>query len=128
MSFKVGDDIQIAKKIGSNYPYGNHETIFLEDKIEWIDCSIDSINNVGDIDILTIINGREINWVIFCTSVHSHLRFKPSNSSILASTELASNCLDCSDPLTYEVQFNHKDGYVCYGCRSTNKWKWGTIK
>lgn len=33
-------------------------------------------------------------------------------------------CLDCQEYYEYVSEPNHKDGLVCYPCKTSNNWKW----
>lgn len=37
---------------------------------------------------------------------------------------MANGCLHCKNIFTYPVEYNHKDGRLCYSCKSTYGWKY----
>lgn len=117
MAFEIGEEVQIARVIGDDYPINNSNK-FSSDQIEWINVRIDAIRSNGEIAVKGYdLTYPEDTWNVSAQYISVLLRK-------LVCVKFASNCLDCREPLTYEVPYNHKDGYICYSCSSTNGWKY----
>lgn len=118
MEFKAGEVVQIARIIGQDYPI-NNQGIIDSNEVEWVNCVIENVSERTGIISVCGYDSRfpEDTWNVSKSYVGVLLRK-------LIDTQFASNCLDCKEPLIYDVPFNHKNGYVCFSCSSTNGWKY----
>lgn len=120
--FKIGDLVEVAgyEKNGAIFGYFPGE--FKENPKLWL---IFKVTKVTPYKIeVQCCDDRYPNsqclWAYFSDDV-GLIRKK---GSIIKTINSGMRCLDCQEYYEYVSEPNHKDGLVCYPCRTSNNWKW----